>query len=239
MAQGEGRSGARPDADRSVELRRAGRGALLAGLAFLVQPLSVGLLSGGGYVEDMRDPLQVDSWWWVGIITGAQFLAVGIGVLILTTSLRQTWPRSGLADVAGAAGLLTAYAFLGLAATYLVSHSWWAMPDVALYTDDAEVRGAVAAALAYLGLVFVALACLGTVVWTAGVVRHTGRVGDVGRGTTITVGIAGALIGLGVLAQMAIPFAVLHVVLWLTLGVRLSRTSVVPPRVHRGAQSLV
>jgi hypothetical protein len=41
------------------------------------------------------------------------------------------------------------------------------------------------------------------------------------------------------MAQMAIPFAVLHVVLWLTLGVRLSRTEVVPPQVRRGAQSRV
>jgi hypothetical protein len=227
------------DSERRADLRLAGRGSLLAGVAFSVQPLSVGLLSGGGYIEDMRDPLNVDRWWWVGVIAGAEFFAVGIGVLVLVTALRRTWPRCVLSDVAGAAGLLTGYAFLALAATYLVSHSWWAMPDAALYTDDADSRGAVAAGLGFLGLVFVAGACLATVVWAAGVVRLTGRAGDVGRGTTITVGVMAGLIGLGTLAQMAIPFAALHIVVWLTLGVRLSRTRIVPPQVRRGAQSLV
>ena len=120
-------------------LRVAGWAAIVAALAFLVQPLSVGLLSGGGYVEDMRDPLEVDRCWWVGVVAAVEFFAIGVGVLILVTALRRTWPRRGLADLSGVAGQLTGYAFLALAATYLVSHSWWAMPDVALYTDDADV----------------------------------------------------------------------------------------------------
>jgi hypothetical protein len=139
MVHEEYRTGPWEDDGRRSELRLAGRGGLLAGVAFLVQPLSVGLLSGGGYVEDMRDPLEVDRWWWVGVVAAVEFCAVGVGVLVLVTALRRTWPRGGLADVCGAAGSLTGYAFLALAATYLVSHSWWAMPDVALYSDDAEV----------------------------------------------------------------------------------------------------
>jgi hypothetical protein len=187
----------------------------------------------------MRDPLRVDSWWWVGVVAGVEFLAVGVGVLILVTSLARTWPNSGLADMSKSAGLVCGAAFLGLAATYLVSHSWWSMPDTATYSGAAEIRGAIGAALAYVGLIFVALACLGTVVWAVGVVVLSRRLGDLGRASSLTVGVVAALIGIGALAQMAIPFAVLHIVIWLTVGIRLVRTPILPPPLRPTPQSVM
>jgi hypothetical protein len=197
------------------------------------------VLGGGSYQEDMRDPLRVDSWWWVGVVAGVEFLAVGVGVLVLVTALARTWPSSAVADVARIAGVTCGVAFLALAATYLVSHSWWAMPDTADYSSEAEVRGAIGAALAYVGLIFVALACLGTAVWAVGVVVLSRRLGHLGRVSALTVGVIAAIIGLGTLAQMAIPFAVLHIVLWLTLGVRLVRTPILPPPLRRTRESVM
>jgi hypothetical protein len=187
----------------------------------------------------MRDPLRVDSWWWVGVVAGVEFLAVGVGVLIMVTSLARTWPSSGFADLSKSAGVICGASFVALAATYLVSHSWWAMPDTAMYSSEAEIRGAIGAALAYVGLIFVALACLSTAVWAVGVVVLSRRLGHLGRASAVTVGVAATLIGMGTLAQMAIPFAVLHVVLWLTLGIRLVRTPILPPPLRPTRESMV
>jgi hypothetical protein len=173
------------------------------------------------------------------VVAGVEFLAVGVGVLVLVTALARTWPSSTVADVARIAGVTCGVAFLALAATYLVSHSWWAMPDTATYSSDPEIRGAIGAALAYVGLAFVALACLGTVVWAVGVVVLSRRQGQLGRASALTVGVAAALIGIGTLAQMAIPFAVLHIVLWLTVGIRLVRTPILPPPLRPTRESMV
>lgn len=122
---------------RSALLARSGWVALVAGVVFLVQPLSVALLPVN--LEEIHDPVELTEYWWAGTVQSVEFFIIGIAVLVMVTALRQVWPVSTLREVAGAAGIVAAAGLLLEAALSAASYSSWLMRDTATAVCTAGV----------------------------------------------------------------------------------------------------
>ncbi|HSJ21940.1 MAG TPA: hypothetical protein VK964_15320 [Nocardioidaceae bacterium] len=214
------------EADTSVSLRPAGWAGVVAASAFLVQPLSVAFLPFD--LQEIHDPVELTSYWWAGSLQAAQFLLIALAVLVMVTQLRRTWPRSALGDVAVVAGAVTAAAFLLEAALSAATYSRWLMMETVSFSDDPTVRGAVLFSTYVVGYSFLGAASLATAVWLVGVVFLGRRRAYVGLAMSVILLALAMLLVVGTVTGFAIPTAILHVVAWAVLGVRLLRISSLP-----------
>lgn len=201
--------------------RLAGWSALVAAMAFLVQPLSVGFLPFD--LEDMRDPVALSEYWWAGTLQAVEFAVMAGGVFVLVAALHEAgspWLR-----VTATLGFVSGVGFLLQSALSAATYSWWLMQDASSFMPDSEVRSAVLFGTFVAGYTFLGAANLATAGWLVGLVAAMRGAGLAGLGfTAFAMVVAGVLI-VGTVAGFTIPTVLLHLPLWLVLGVKLLHSS--------------
>ncbi len=203
--------------------RRAGWAAIAAGLAFLVQPVSVGFLPFD--LEEVHDPVELSRYWWAGTLQAIEFTVIAVAVLVLVVSLRsvEQQQRSDWGQVTWVLGMASAAGFLLQAALSAASYSWWLMQDASAFTADPEVRSTILFGTFVAGYTFLGMANLASAGWIIGLVaagRRTGLDGAVFAGFAVLVATA---LAVGTLTGFTIPTVIAHLPFWLVLGVKLLR----------------
>jgi hypothetical protein len=202
--------------------RLAGWAALVAAVAFLVQPLSVGFLPFD--LEEMRDPVALSTYWWAGALQAAEFAVMASAVLTLVVALREVVPQTPWQQVTSALGLVSGVGFMLQAALSAATYSWWLMQDASSFTPDPEIRSAILFGTFVAGYTFLGAANMATAGWLVGLVLAMRRAGLIGSVFTVfAVLVAFALVA-GTLTGFTIPTVLLHLPLWVLLGIKLLRT---------------
>jgi hypothetical protein len=209
-----------------TDLHRSGWAAIAAAAVFLIQPLSAAFLPFD--LETIHDPMDLTRYWWAGTLQALEFVVMGTAVLVMVSALRRVWPASTLRDVTGAAGLVAGTGLLLEAALSAATYSAWLMEDTARFSDDPSVRGAVLFSTYVSGYAFLGATCVASAVWLVGVVAFGRRLRYLGTVMSVFAGIVAAALIVGVVTGFTIPTVILHVPLWLALGVRLLRARALP-----------
>jgi hypothetical protein len=203
-------------------LRVAGWAAIVAALAFLVQPLSVGFLPFD--LEEMRDPVELSRYWWAGTLQAAEFAVIAVSVLVLVAALRPVWVESAWGRATWVLGLASGMGFLLQAALSAATYSWWLMQDASSFTPDPEARSAVLFGTFVAGYTFLGLANLASAGWLMGLAASGRRSGLIGAAFAAFAVFVAAILTVGTLTGFTIPAVVIHLPLWLALGVKLLRS---------------
>jgi hypothetical protein len=201
--------------------RVAGWAAIVAALAFLVQPLSVGFLPFD--LEEMRDPVELSRYWWAGTLQAAEFTVIAVSILVCVAALQPVWVESAWGRATWILGLASGLAFLLQAALSAATYSWWLMQDAASFTPDSEARSAILFGTFVVGYTFLGLANLASAGWIMGLAASGRRSGLIGAAFAGFMLVAAAILTVGTLTGFTIPTVVIHLPLWLALGVKLLR----------------
>lgn len=199
--------------------RAAGSGALLAGLAYLCQPLLGAVLASGVEPTTGADLAAVQ---WSGVAQLAVFTTTAVGTALLVTGVDRLLPAGPGAQLVRWLGLLSAtgWALVGAASVGLYG------PVSSGMAETVPDPGAQAAAIAagYTAITgMVALAAVGAVGWLAGLATLGRKAGVVGTPLAVAAGVA-ALVIAAVLLLMAAPFGALVLIpVHLALGVAFLR----------------
>lgn len=202
--------------------RIVGLGAILAGLAYLVQPLVVTLVPVVfGTNEMVTDPAVLQSRLWLAAIETSAFLGVAVGMGLIVIGFDE------LLDSAGSV-LSRAHLFLGLASAF-----GWLVVASAAGARYSSVTGTAssfgqegrsiffqAQALDIVTGVFVASIASG--IWWIGTAVRSRRAGILGRPMAVFAGLVGAVTLLPNL--FGLPWALLlQIPLFLVLGITFLR----------------
>ena len=202
--------------------RLAGWAAMAAATAFLVQPLSVGLMP--FELEDMRDPVALSAYWWAGTIQAVQFAVMAGAVFALVVALPGFGSPSPWDRVIVALGAVSGVGFLLQSSLSAATYSWWLMQDASSFTPDPEVRSAILFGTFVAGYTFLGAANLATAGWLLGLVLAMRRSGLAGTGFTVFSVVVATVLVAGTVTGFTIPTVLLHLPLWVALGVKLLRT---------------
>jgi hypothetical protein len=203
--------------------RLAGWAAIVAAIAFLVQPLSVGFLPFD--LQEMRDPVELSDYWWAGSLQSAEFAVMAGAVFVLVAAARGIAPQSQWQQVTWGLGVVSGVGFLLQSALSAATYSWWLMQDASSFTPDTEVRSAILFGTFVVGYAFLGTANLATAGWLFGLIFTMRRAGLVGTVFTVFAGLVATVLVIGTVAGFTIPTVLLHLPLWLVLGVKLIRAS--------------
>jgi hypothetical protein len=105
------------------------------------------------------------------------------------------------------------------AATY----SWWLMQDASSFTPDPQIRTAILFGTFVAGYTFLGVANLGTAGWLLGLVLGMRRAGLAGMVLMVFAVLVATMLVAGTLSGFTIPTVLLHVPVWVVLGVKLLR----------------
>jgi hypothetical protein len=212
----------------SIDVRRAGWGAILAATALILTPLIVfvGPLLGVHFRDGAAayDPVTNASW--TGGLFGLLELSQAIGIAFLVVGVRRALPSGWARDVGALAGTLWVAGLTLQASAFMVQFTQAQAENWRSISDEVSIRATIGAAVTVIEWAFFGVAVFAALAWTIAFFVAGRPAGIIGRGAGIPAiviaSIASALAAVGIIPPAA---TLLQIPLWLILGIVLVRRS--------------